>query len=94
MELPDIGPLPTETFNPASLWWKHELLHRRAMADFDNLMPEIRKDFDALEAAFLAEAVSVRRGSMAEKKDFMDDCFIVPCRPPRCGLPACGRAAT
>lgn len=75
MDLPDIGPLPTETFTPASLWWKHELLHRRAMADFDNLMPEIRKDFDALEAAFLAEAASVKGGSTAEKKDFMDDCF-------------------
>ena len=75
MDLPDLGPLPTETFNPAALWWKHELLHRRAMADFENLMPEIRQDFDALENAFLAEAAGVKRGTPAEKKDFMDDCF-------------------
>jgi hypothetical protein len=54
VELPDIGPYPNEHFNPDSLWWKHELLHRRAMADFDNLVPEIRQDFDALEAGFLA----------------------------------------
>jgi hypothetical protein len=75
MPLPDIGPLPTETFNPQSLWWKHELLHRRLMADFDRLVPEIRRDFDRLEDEFLAQAPSVMRGSPAEKADFMDYCF-------------------
>jgi hypothetical protein len=75
MELPDIGPYPSERFDPRSLWWKHELLHRRAMAGFDNLVPEIRADFDPLEAGFLAEAETVKRGSPAEKKEFMDYCF-------------------
>ena len=75
MELPDIGPVPTEHFDPRSLWWKHELLHRRAMADFDNLVPEIRRDFDALEAEFLAESESVRRGTSEEKRDFMEYAF-------------------
>jgi len=75
LDLPDIGPIPTEHFNPASLWWKHELLHRRAMADFDGVVPEIRRDFDLLEDAFLAESASARRGSPAEKKDFVDSCF-------------------
>jgi dipeptidase len=75
MDLPDIGPLPTERFDPASLWWKHELLHRRAMADFDHLVPEIRQDFDALEAEFLAEAETVKKGSPAEKRDFVNTCF-------------------
>ena len=75
MDLPDIGPYPTEHFDPRSLWWKHELLHRRAMADFDHLVPEIRADFDRIEAEFLAQAESVKRGTQAEKKDFMDYCF-------------------
>ena len=75
MDLPDIGPTPTERFDPRSLWWKHELLHRRAMADFDHLVPEIRKDFDALEDEFLAESVSVRRGTPEEKRDFMEYAF-------------------
>ncbi len=26
--LPDIGPLPKGTFNPQTLWWQHERLHR------------------------------------------------------------------
>jgi secernin len=75
MDLPEIGPVPTEHFEPQSLWWKHELLHRRAIADFDGVVPEIRSDFDRMEAGFLAEAESVRRGSDGEKRDFMAHCF-------------------
>ena len=75
MDLPDIGPVPTEHFDPRSLWWKHELLHRRAMADFEGAVPEIRADFDALETAFLEEAPSARKGTRAQKRDFMESCF-------------------
>jgi dipeptidase len=75
MDLPEIGPTPTEHFDPGSLWWKHELLHRRSMADFDGLVPEIRRDFDALESAFVAEAESIRKSTPGEKLDFMKYCF-------------------
>jgi secernin len=75
LELPDIGLLPTEHFDPRSLWWKHELLHRRAMADFTRIVPEIRSDFDALESGFLKAAPTVRKGTAAEKRDFMEHCF-------------------
>lgn len=75
IDLPDIGPAPCEHFDPRSLWWKHELLHRRAMADFENLVPEIRKDFDVLENEFLSESESVKKGTLAEKRDFMEYCF-------------------
>jgi secernin len=75
VELPDIGPIPTQNFNPNTLWWKHELLHRRAMADFDNIVPEIRNDFDKIEAEFLAASQTVKYGTDKEKIDFMDYCF-------------------
>lgn len=75
MELPDIGPVPTETFDPRSLWWRHELLHRRAMADFSGVVPEIRADFESLEEEFLSQAATARRGPGAEKRDFMEHCF-------------------
>ncbi len=75
VQLPDLGLIPTERFDSRALWWKHELLHRRAMADFDHLVPEIRHDFDALEAEFLAESVSVRHGTVGEKRDFMEYAF-------------------
>jgi dipeptidase len=77
MKLPDLGPYPAEQFDPRSLWWKHELLHRRAMADFDRLVPEIRADFDRIEAEFIAQAGTVKKGTLSEKKDFTDYCFRV-----------------
>ncbi|HTP57840.1 MAG TPA: C69 family dipeptidase [Spirochaetia bacterium] len=73
--LPDIGPLPAEHFDPACLWWRHELLHRRVMADFFGLMPEIRASFDEVERDFLAAAPGARRGTPREKSQFMDHCF-------------------
>lgn len=75
VELPDIGPLPTEHFDPRSLWWKHELLHRRAMADFEVLVPEIRSNFDTLEDSFLAQSKAVMKGTDEEKREFSDFCF-------------------
>ncbi len=75
VDLPDIGPLPTEHFDPRSLWWKHELLHRRAMADFDGAARDIRADFARLEATFLQESSTARKGTSAEKRDFVDSCF-------------------
>jgi dipeptidase len=75
MDLPDLGPYPRETFDPRSLWWKHERLHRRAMADFDHLVPEIRQDFDPLEEEFLSQAETVKKGTPGEKAEFMEYCF-------------------
>ncbi len=75
LDLPDVGPYPTEHFDARSLWWKHEMLHRRAMADFDRLVPEIRAEFDVLESEFLSEAESVKKGAPSEKRDFMEYCF-------------------
>ncbi len=75
INLPEIGPAPTEHFDPSCLWWKHELLHRRAMADFDNLVPEIRRDFDALENEFVAKSGSMKKSTLDEKRDFMEYCF-------------------
>jgi len=75
INLPEIGTAPTEHFDPSCLWWKHELLHHRAMADFDNLVPEIRRDFDALENEFVAESGSMKKSTLDEKRDFMEYCF-------------------
>jgi len=75
IDLPDMGAYPRETFDPQSMWWIGELLHRRAMADFDNAVPAIQKDFAALEDKFILEARSVIKGTAAEKKQFMDECF-------------------
>ena len=75
VDLPDLGPMPREYFTPGAYWWKHEFLHRRAMSDYDRLMPEIRASFEALEDEFFRDSETVRRGGTQEKADFVADCW-------------------
>ena len=75
VDLPDLGPMPTESYTPGSYWWRHEFLHRRAMADYRNLVPEIRADFEALEADFFAAAETVRKAGPGENQAFVSDCW-------------------
>jgi dipeptidase len=75
IDLPDLGPMPRETFTPEAYWWRHEFLHRRAMSDYDRLMPEIRATFEALEDEFFRDSETARRGGNAEKADFVADCW-------------------
>jgi secernin len=54
----DLGPAPTDRFDPGALWWRHELLHRRALADPDRLVPRFADERDAIEAQWLADPPS------------------------------------
>ena len=72
---PELGPPPQGTYTEGSLWWKHEHLHRRVVADYHALKPEIRSDFDTLEDEFFAEAPSLRQAASKTKTDFADDCW-------------------
>ena len=71
VSMPDTGPLPRETYTEGALWWKHELLHRRAMADFRALGPEIRADFERLEDGFFAEGRRLIAAPPQQKAEFM-----------------------
>ena len=75
VSMPDTGPIPTETFNEGSLWWKHELLHRRAMASFGSVGPEIRESFERLEAQWFPQGIALVTASTAEKIEFMANCW-------------------
>jgi secernin len=51
----DLGPAPDDRFDPATLWWRHERLHRAILRDPERLLPVIAAERDALEAAWLAD---------------------------------------
>jgi dipeptidase len=51
----DLGPPPRDRVNEASLWWRHELLHRRVLADPARLLPLYREERDSVEAQWLAD---------------------------------------
>jgi len=56
--LPDIGPLPESTFNPETLWWQHEILHRSVLLDYRSRMDVYKNQRDALETSFVKEAAT------------------------------------
>lgn len=51
----DLGPAPTDRADARSLWWRHERLHRRVMADPARLLPRYAAERDAVEARWLLD---------------------------------------
>lgn len=73
--LPAHGPRPTERFDGRALWWRHEQLHRAAIAgDFARFLSEIEPERNALEARFRARVDAVLDGSESDKS-----CAIATC---------------
>ena len=75
VDLPDLGPVPRESYSADAYWWRHELLHRRAMADHKTLMPQIRAEFEALEDSFFQDSESVRKATKSQKQEFITECW-------------------
>jgi secernin len=51
----DTGPAPTNRFDRATRWWRHELLHRTTLGAYDARLDRYRGARDAVEARWLAE---------------------------------------
>lgn len=45
----DLGPAPANVFDPHSLWWRHEVLHRAVMRNPGALLTRYRSERDDLE---------------------------------------------
>ncbi len=52
--LPPQGQAPNDWFDDATLWWRHERLHRAMLRDFKASLAAIEGERDALEAGFQA----------------------------------------
>ncbi len=50
----DLGPAPTDRADRASLWWRHERLHRLVMRDPARLLPPIARERDEVERRWCA----------------------------------------
>ena len=55
----DLGPGPVGAYDPDSLWWAHERLHRAVIQDYATRLPLYQEDRDSLEATFLFEAAEM-----------------------------------
>jgi secernin len=50
----ELGPPPADRYDPATLWWRHEALHRRALAGPDAGLGVFRAERDEVQARWLA----------------------------------------
>jgi dipeptidase len=74
--LPDVGPQPAGTFDPATLFWQHEQLHRLTMQDYRRRLELYRHERDQLEARFVREALELASAPEAERLAFSRRCFV------------------
>jgi hypothetical protein len=67
--LPPHGRRPSDRFDAGSLWWRHELVHRRAlMGDFSAFADAIATERNALEARFRERIGAVVNGGNGTEK--------------------------
>lgn len=73
--LPDLEPSPTNHYDRATLWWRHESLHRLVLRDYATRLPFYREERDTLEADFIRAAADFQNQSAAERAAFSARCF-------------------
>jgi dipeptidase len=73
--LPDTGPVPTGRYNRASLWWRHEALHRAALQDYAHRHAAFHPEQAALENRFITEALALTTASREARRAFSTSCF-------------------
>lgn len=74
--LPEQGPTPGDQHDPATLWWRHEQLHRALLlGDHAAAMAEIAPERDAMEAEFRTQMEAVRAAPLATRKAVVQACW-------------------
>lgn len=74
-ELPDTGPAPTGIYDPATLFWRHEALHRATLRDYRTFVCLYQGERDELEAGFVAGGLERAGQPVEERAAFSADCF-------------------
>lgn len=73
--LPNLGPAPTDKYNPQAYWWIHEKLHRKLLVSYNEYMGRMREEIEELERKLITEAIRLRdeyiRGR-ATKEDLLN----------------------
>jgi dipeptidase len=73
--LPDLGLVPTGRYNRATLWWRHEFLHREVLKDYATRLAVYQAERDQMEARFVAGAREHQAKAAAERAAFTAQCF-------------------
>ena len=73
--LPAMGPVPKGTYDAASLFWRHERLHRTVLLDFPARLETYREERDTIEGRFIAEALECAGREVSERGGLSARCF-------------------
>jgi len=74
-DLPDTGPAPSGTYDAATLFWRHEALHRATLRDYAARSALYQSERDTLEQGFIEGVQACRDGSPAERTAYSARCF-------------------
>jgi len=74
-DLPDTGPVPSGTYDAATLFWRHEALHRATLRDYAARIALYQSERDALERRFIEGALVCRDESSTERAAYSARCF-------------------
>ena len=58
VELPDMGPAPVGTYDAATLFWRHEVLHRATLRGYASRIKLYQDERDELEGRFITGALT------------------------------------
>ncbi len=67
LPLPDAGPVPSARYDPRTLFWRHERLHRLALRNHAAALALFSAERDALEAELRREALALLDSPPAER---------------------------
>lgn len=73
--LPDAGPLPQGDYDPHSLFWRHERLHRATLEDYPTRHALYAAERDALEQGWVNQALAAAQALPDERLAFSQGCF-------------------
>jgi dipeptidase len=73
--LADLGPAPTGTYDSATLWWRHENLHREVLRDYASRIEAVHERQKRLEADFIKNAAELAQGPLDARGAFTQACF-------------------
>ena len=73
--LPVLGASPTERYDAATLWWRHEALHREVMRDYATRLACYRDERDELEDRFMKGVYAAGKPPAHVRRKISADCF-------------------
>jgi secernin len=91
--MPDLGPAPTGLFDPGSLWWQHELLHRSLLDDYAGRLPLFKAERDFLETDFIDKAQEYSLLDKTGRAALTAECFLRSAEAERRWIQKVGAAA-